>query len=63
MPLFRVTIVDKTGKVHTEEVRAGNLCGAKQQALVKCGSIHPNISHRNQNKNVVIRSIVEVPDH
>jgi hypothetical protein len=60
MPLFRVTLVDKSGKVQTKEVHAGNVCGAKHQALSQLGLIHPDVSHRNQNKTVVIRSVVEV---
>ena len=60
MPLFRVTLVDTSGKVQIKEVHAGNVCGAKQQALVQTGTIHPGISHRNQNKSVAVRSVVQI---
>ena len=60
MPLFRVTLVDKTGKQQIKEVYAGNACGAQQQALSQLGVINPGVSHREQNKPVVIRSIVKI---
>ena len=37
MPLFRVTLVDTAGRQQIKEVHAGNLCGAKQQALLQLG--------------------------
>jgi hypothetical protein len=60
MPLFRVTLVDTAGRQQIKEVHAGNVCGAKQQALLQVGVIHPGVSHRNQNKPVVIRSVVQI---
>ena len=60
MPLFKVTLVDTTGRQQIKEVHAGNVCGAKQQALLQLGVIHPGVSHRNQNKPVVIRSVVQI---
>jgi|LakMenE01Jun11ns_1017448.scaffolds.fasta_scaffold9920829_4 hypothetical protein len=60
MPLFRVTLVDKTGKVQTKEIYAGNVCGAKQASLVQLGLIHPGLSHRNQTSPVVFRSVVQI---
>jgi hypothetical protein len=60
MPLFRVTLVDTAGRQQIKEVHAGNVCGAKQQALCQLGVIHPGVSHRNQNKPVVIRSVVQI---
>jgi hypothetical protein len=60
MPLFRVTLVDKTGRQQIKEVYAGNACGAQQQALSQCGAINPEISHREQTKSVVIRSVVKI---
>jgi hypothetical protein len=60
MPLFRVTLVDTAGRQQIKEVHAGNVCGAKQQALCQVGAIYPGVSHRNQNKPVVIRSVVQI---
>lgn len=60
MPLFRVTLVDTAGRQQIKEVYAGNVCGAKQCALLELGVIQPGISHRNQNKPVVIRSVVQI---
>ena len=60
MPLFRVTLVDTTGRQQIKEVHAGNVCGAKQQALSQIGAIYPGLSHRNQNNPAVIRSVVQI---
>ena len=60
MPLFRVTLVDTAGRQQIKEVHAGNVCGAKQQAVSQIGAIYPGVSHRNQNKTVAIRSVVQI---
>lgn len=60
MALFRVTIADKQGHVHVKEVHSNNICGAKQQALLKMNEICCDTSHRNQTKSVVIRSVVKI---
>jgi hypothetical protein len=60
MALFRVTIADKKGHVHTKEVHSNNICGAKQQALLQMGAVCCETSHRNQSKSVVIRSVVKI---
>ena len=60
MPLFRVTLVDTAGRQQIKEVHAGNVCGAKQQALCQLGAIYHGLSHRNQNKSVVIRSVIQI---
>lgn len=60
MALFRVTIADTKGHVHVKEVHSNNVCGAKQQALLQLGEIRCETSHRNQNKSVVIRSVVKI---
>jgi len=60
MPLFRVTLVDTAGRQQIKEVHAGNLCGAKQQALLQLGMAHPGVSHRYQDMPVVIRSVVKL---
>lgn len=60
MALFRVTIADKKGHVHVKEVHSNNICGAKQQALLQMNEISCDTSHRNQNKSVVIRSVVKI---
>jgi ATP-dependent Zn protease len=60
MPLFRVTLVDTAGRQQIKEVHAGNICGAKQQALLQVNAVHPGVSHRYQDKSVVIRSVVKI---
>jgi len=60
MPLFRVTVADKKGHVHVKEVHSNNICGAKQQALLQLGEVCSETSHQNQNKSVVIRSVVKI---
>ena len=60
MPLFRVTLVDTAGRQQIKEVHAGNVCGAKQQALLQLGAVQAGVSHRNQNKTVAIRSVVQI---
>lgn len=60
MALFRVTIADKKGQVHVKEVHSNNICGAKQQALLQMNEVYSGVSHRNQNKSVVIRSVVKI---
>lgn len=60
MALFRVTIADKKGHVHVKEVHSSNVCGAKQQALLEMNAVYSGVSHRNQDKSVVIRSVVKI---
>jgi hypothetical protein len=60
MALFRVTIADTKGHVHVKDVHSNNICGAKQQALLQMNAVYSGISHRNQDKSVVIRSVVKI---